>query len=266
MDIPLFQVDAFTSEPFRGNPAGVCLLPGECSDDFMRSVAREMNLSETAFLRRVDDGFSLRWFTPKVEVSLCGHATLAAAHTLWEAHEVPEDEAIRFHTASGLLTAKRSGSWIELDFPARAWDDAELPDDVRLALGITPKYVGWNGKTYLIEADSESTVRALQPDFDLLKRASARVIVTSLAVGREYDFLSRFFAPTVGVNEDPVTGSAHCYLGPYWRRRLNRDQFLAYQASERGGYIKVKIAGERVLLAGQAVTFFRGSAIAPATH
>jgi PhzF family phenazine biosynthesis protein len=257
MNIPLFQVDSFSSEPFRGNPAGVCLLPCERGEEWMLNVAREMNLSETAFLYKLEDGFSLRWFTPKVEVSLCGHATLAAAHILWETRQIKENEEARFYTKSGLLTAAKKGDWIELNFPSRAWEEAVLPEQVKLALGIEPKYVGRNVRTYLIEVDSENAVRTLKPDFDMLKKTAVKaVIVTSLAYGNGYDFVSRFFAPGIGIEEDPVTGAAHCYLGPYWQRKLNKNEFIAYQASERGGYIKVRVEGERVFLSGNAVTVF----------
>ena len=259
----IFQVDAFTNQPFAGNPAAVCILPQPVEDSWMQNVAKEMNLSETAFLHKQVDGFNLRWFTPATEVDLCGHATLASAYILWEMGYLPLDEQARFHTRSGLLTAKREGDWIELDFPAKVATKLDVTaDDLIKALGATPQYVGKNQMDYLLELDSEETVRNLKPDFGLLKSVPVRgVIVTSKANSPDYDFVSRFFAPGVGIDEDPVTGSAHCCLGPFWRDRTGKDDFVAYQASARGGVIKVSCRGERVLLSGQAVLVLRGEIV-----
>jgi PhzF family phenazine biosynthesis protein len=259
----IFQVDAFTNQPFAGNPAAVCILPQPGSDRWMQNVAKEMNLSETAFLHKQVDGFNLRWFTPATEVDLCGHATLASAYILWEMGYLPQYEQARFHTLSGLLTAKREGDWIELDFPAKVATKLDVTaDDLIKALGATPQYVGKNNMDYLLELDSEETVRNLKPDFGLLKSLPVRgVIVTSKATSPDYDFVSRFFAPGVGIDEDPVTGSAHCCLGPFWRDRTGKDNFVAYQASARGGVIKVSCRGERVLLSGQAVLVLRGEIV-----
>lgn len=258
----IFQVDAFTNKPFSGNPAGICVLPQPNDDRWMQNVAKEMNLSETAFLLRQDDGsYSLRWFTPATEVPLCGHATLASAHVLWEQSYLQPEETARFHTLSGLLTAKRRGDWIELDFPMQVPAGVEIPADLIKALGTTPKYVGETHRNYLVELDSEETVRTLQPDFSLLKTLPVQgVIVTSTSTS-EYDFVSRYFAPNVGIDEDPVTGSAHCCLAPYWRDRLGKDNFLAYQASARGGVVKVSCQGDRVFLGGQAVLVLRGELV-----
>jgi len=222
-----------------------------------------MNLSETAFLHKQVDGFNLRWFTPATEVDLCGHATLASAYILWEMGYLPQYEQARFHTLSGLLTAKRDADWIELDFPAKVATKLDVTaDDLTKALGATPQYVGKNQMDYLLELDSEETVRNLKPDFGLLKTLPVRgVIVTSKATSPDYDFVSRFFAPGVGIDEDPVTGSAHCCLGPFWRDRTGKDDFVAYQASARGGTIKVSCRGERVLLSGQAVLVLRGEIV-----
>ncbi len=262
MKVPLFQVDAFTDKPFAGNPAAVCLLPQPQETAWMQNVAREMNLSETAFLLRQEDGFSLRWFTPAVEVDLCGHATLASAHILWETGLLDADEPARFWTRSGLLTAQRQGSWIEMNFPAEPAEPADAPPELAAALGIEPRFVGRNRLDYLVEVDSEEAVRAMQPDFDLLRAMPIRgVIVTSRAASPEYDFVSRFFGPAVGIHEDPVTGSAHCCLGPFWRDRLGQEEFVAYQASARGGIVRVRVRGDRVLLGGQAVTIWRGELI-----
>lgn len=259
MGLPIFQVDAFTDKPFAGNPAAVCLLPGAQDEGWMQNVASEMNLSETAFLYRQEDGFNLRWFTPAVEVDLCGHATLASAHILWEAGHLKPNESAHFYTHSGLLRAERKGGWIELDFPAEPEEPVPPPDDLAKALGINPEYVGENRFDYLVEVDSEETVRSIKPDFALLGRISSRgVMITSRATSPEYDFISRFFAPGVGINEDPVTGSAHCCLGPFWSERLGKNELVAYQASSRGGIVRVRVSGERVYLGGQAITVLRG--------
>ena len=258
----IFQVDAFTTKRFAGNPAAVCVLPDEGDEEWMRRVANEMNLSETAFLHRRGDGFGLRWFTPDVEVDLCGHATLASAHVLWETGELARDEKAVFHTRSGVLTASREGDWIELDFPATPAETVEAPANLVDGLGVEPVYVGKSIFDYLVEVGTEDEVRGIAPDFGLLAKVPCRgVIVTSRASGGRFDFVSRFFAPGTGVNEDPVTGSAHCTLGPYWQSRLGKSEFLAYQASRRGGEVKVRVAGDRVLLGGQAVTALRGTLV-----
>jgi len=225
----------------------------------MQGVAREMNLAETAFLHRGEDGFNLRWFTPLVEVDLCGHATLAAAHILWETGALPPGEQARFDTKSGLLTASKSGQMIELDFPAKPERRAAAPEGLVEALGAPPRYVGRNAYDYIVEVESEDVVRKLEPDIARLKRVEARgVIVTSASSTKGFDFVSRFFAPAVGVDEDPVTGSAHCCLGPYWGAKLGKTELTAYQASSRGGIVQVRLAGDRVHLGGRAITILRG--------
>ena len=259
MGLAIFQVDAFTAKPFAGNPAAVCVLSQPAEESWMQNVAREMNLSETAFLFREGDGFRLRWFTPAVEVDLCGHATLASAHILWEMGYAQPNEKVSFYTRSGILTAERQGDWVEMDFPAKPEEPAPEPAGLAQALGVKVQYLGRNQFDYLVEVDSEETVGNLKPDFTLLGRLPVRgVIVTSLSSSREHDFVSRFFAPRVGVNEDPVTGSAHCCLGPFWGNRLHKNEFVAYQASARGGVIRVRVTGPRVVLGGQAVTVLRG--------
>jgi PhzF family phenazine biosynthesis protein len=260
----IFQVDAFTDKPFAGNPAGICVLPEPRSERWMQDVAREMNLSETAFLLKQEDGFQLRWFTPAAEVDLCGHATLASAHILWETDYLQPQEQARFHTRSGLLTAERlDGNWIELDFPAKPEQATDAPPHLLEALGIQAQYVGVNVFDYLVEVDTEETLRNMQPDITLLAQVPVRgVIVTSRASTPDYDFVSRFFAPRVGVNEDPVTGSAHCCLTPYWSERLGKNELLAYQASARGGVLRVRISSDRVKIGGQAVTTLRGELLA----
>ena len=259
MGVKLFQVDAFTDKAFAGNPAAVCLLTEPRDAAWMQAVAREMNLSETAFLLREADGYRLRWFTPAVEVELCGHATLASAHTLSEAGELKPNEQARFHTLSGLLTAERKGDWIELNFPAQPVEPTSAPLDVARALGATPIFVGRYRFDFLVEVQSEQVLRTIKPDFALVQKLPARgLVVTSRSTSPDYDFVSRFFAPQVGVPEDPVTGSAHCALGPYWSGKLKKTEFVAYQASARGGVIRVRLDGDRVRLGGQAVTVLRG--------
>lgn len=256
----LIQVDAFTNTPFAGNPAAVCVLTDPKSDRWMQQVAQEMNLSETAFVLPQADGFSLRWFTPTTEVPLCGHATLATAHVLWSEGHLDPDTLAQFHTQSGLLTATRQGDWIELNFPAAVSTPVDTPPELVKALGCTPIAVYQNSLGYLVEVGDAASVRQLQPDFGLMATLPiANAIVTSRAeAGSEFDFISRFFAPGLGINEDPVTGAAHCCLAPYWRDRLHKDQFLAYQASSRGGIVKVQYdGGDRVYLSGQAVTVMR---------
>jgi PhzF family phenazine biosynthesis protein len=225
----------------------------------MRDVAREMNLSETAFLVPKDGGYNLRWFTPAVEIDLCGHATVASAHVLWEDEHLPAGQQARFHTRSGLLTADRRGEWIELDFPAKLASPAEAPPELLPALGVQAKFVGKNAFDYLVEVDSEATVRAMAPDHGALRKLPVRgIIVTAQSSTPEFDFVSRFFAPGSGIDEDPVTGSAHCALGPFWAPRLGKTELMAYQASARGGVVRVRVNGERVLLGGQAVTVMTG--------
>ncbi|HEX6037293.1 PhzF family phenazine biosynthesis protein [Longimicrobium sp.] len=258
----IITVDAFTDRPFAGNPAAVCVMDGPADEAWMQRVAAEMNLSETAFLHPRDDGWSLRWFTPAVEVALCGHATLASAHVLWQDGRLTPDAVARFHTRSGLLTAARDGDWITLDFPAKPEEQAPAPDGLEQALGTRIVYAGRSVFDWLVEVESEEVVHGLAPDLTLLGNVEARgVIVTARAAGGEHDFVSRFFAPRVGVPEDPVTGSAHCVLAPFWAARLGRDTLTGFQASRRGGVVKVRVAGDRVMLGGQAVTVVRGELV-----
>jgi PhzF family phenazine biosynthesis protein len=261
VSLSITQVDAFTDVPFRGNPAAVCLLPAERDAAWMQLVAREMNLAETAFLLRRDDGFALRWFTPTVEVELCGHATLASAHVLWEEGHLPPGETARFHTRSGLLTAMLRDGRIWLDFPALHATPAEAPDDLVRALGAPIRHFGVNPIDSLAEVDSEETLSGLRPDLVALRRLGGRGLIVTCR-GRDgagYDFASRFFAPGAGIDEDPVTGSAHCCLGPFWSERLGRTELTGYQASARGGFVTVRCRGERVELGGNAVTVLRGT-------
>jgi PhzF family phenazine biosynthesis protein len=252
-------VDAFTNQPFKGNPAAVCILKKPLDDRSRQDVAREMNLSETAFLeKRADGSYTLRWFTPAVEVDLCGHATLASAHILWETGELASGKRAAFHTRSGILYAEQQAEWIEMDFPSEPEKPADAPFELIGALGVKALYTGRNRFDYLIELDSEDTLRSLNPDVTRLKKVDMRgVIVTSRSRSSDYDFVSRFFAPAVGVDEDPVTGSAHCCLGPYWGGKLGKTSLSAYQASSRGGVLRVGLKDDRVLIGGQAVTVLR---------
>jgi predicted PhzF superfamily epimerase YddE/YHI9 len=269
MPLAIYQVDAFTDQPFAGNPAGVCPLPSFPADAWMQAVAREMNVAETAFVvRREGSGaeHDLRWFTPTVEVALCGHATLASAHLLWEIGAVPAGEPIGFHTLSGRLGAARSGEWIELDFPAEPPAAlAEPPAGLAEILGAAPRWTGANRFDLVAELADEATVRGLAPDLRGIKALPYRgVQVTARATTPGFDFVSRFFAPAAGVDEDPATGSSHCCLGPYWSGRLGKNPLVAYQASARGGVIRVEMVGDRVKLGGQAVTVIRGELAAGA--
>lgn len=275
VDIRILQIDSFSRLPFRGNPAGVCLLPEPMPASWMQQVAHEMNLSETAFLLPEEGGYSLRWFTPTVEVDLCGHATLASAHALWTEGDLDRSTDAHFSTRSGVLTAHYQDSdhgdhWIELNFPASLSEPTSLDEKVKQALGeIEPLAIAHTqSKFLLIEIADEAQVRSLEPNFSVLKTAPYHgVIVTSRSntdaageSGQPYDFVSRFFAPAIGIDEDPVTGAAHCVLAPFWRDRLGKDEMLAYQASRRGGEMQLRYdGGDRVTLAGQAVTVFRGT-------
>ena len=263
MTQPFAQIDAFTERPFSGNPAAVCLLPAARDAGWMQSVAREMNLAATAFLVRHGEDFDLRWFTPAAEVDLCGHATLASAHALWEGGALRLDEAARFHTRNGLLTAVHRDGLIWLDMPSTPAAPTPATNELRTALGVPLGFVGRTPFDYLVELDAEGTVRALAPDLPVLARLPVRgVIVTARSATAEQDFVSRFFAPAIGIPEDPVTGSAHCALAPYWAPRLGTSELRGYQASPRGGLVRVRLAGDRVQLGGHAVTMMRGELLA----
>jgi PhzF family phenazine biosynthesis protein len=263
VSLPFVQVDAFASRAFSGNPAAVMVLPSPRDEGWMQHVAQEMNLSETAFLsRRPDGSYDLRWFSPTIEIALCGHATLASAHVLWESGELALGTMAEFHTRSGRLTAVRDGEWIELDFPATLEQPADPPPGLAEALGVTPRYIGRSKFDYLVEVDGEAAVRDATPDFGRLALLPVRgVMITSTASTPGVDFVSRFFAPGSGINEDPVTGSAHCCLTPFWSRRLRKTSLIAQQLSSRGGELRLRIDGERVRLGGQAVTTLRGEVL-----
>lgn len=259
MALRLLQIDAFTDRPFAGNPAAVCLLDRVRDARWMQAVAAEMNLSETAFLVRKGDDFDLRWFTPKCEVALCGHATLASAHALWGTGAILRSQAARFHTASGLLTVVSKADGLEMDFPAEPASADDPPTGLLAALHSDVVFVGRNRMDYLVEISSAQALRQLQPNLDAIRKIEARgVIVTAKSDDPQFDFMSRFFAPAAGIDEDPVTGSAHCCLGPYWQAKLEKSDLKAYQVSARGGIIGVAVRGNRVLLTGKAVTVFDG--------
>ncbi len=261
MNFAIYQVDAFTSLSFRGNPAGVCILEETKSADWMQQVAAEMNLSETAFVDLADQSITIRYFTPTVEVPLCGHATLSSAHILWAGDYVPADQAIEFKSRSGKLHATREKGWIVLDFPIDLYEKAPLPPGVADSLSVAvkesvkTKYCG-----YLLELESEPAVRELSPNLPELQRLGMdEMIVTAPGnPDNDWDFVSRFFGPGVGIPEDPVTGAAHCSLAPYWSKRLGRTEMTGYQASARGGVVKVRLQEERVDIMGQACTVFSG--------
>ncbi|GLW63185.1 oxidoreductase [Actinomadura rubrobrunea] len=260
----MLVVDAFTDRPFAGNPAGVCLLEEAADPAWMQRVAAEMRHSETAFVRPVGEEFELRWFTPTVEIALCGHATLASGHALYETGTVPPDRPIRFRTLrSGVLTVTRAdGGALAMDFPAAPPERVDEPEGLAAALGATISWVGRNAQPDLLaRVADEAAVRALAPDIAALARLDVRtVIVTAPAApGSRHDYVSRVFAPAVGVDEDPVTGSAHCALAPYWSAELGRDDLLGHQASARGGDVRTVVRGDRVSLVGHAVTVLDGT-------
>ncbi len=253
----LFQVDAFTNQIFHGNPAAVCLLETEKTAAWMQALAAEMNLSETAFLTKREDGYGLRWFTPATEVELCGHATLASAWILFGEKIIPTDQVIHFHTLSGLLTARWEKGAVVLDFPAFRGAKPVVRPALLNALGVEQGMIWQVGTHWLVEVERAELVRKMRPNFNkMMELENGDLAVTSLSDDPAYDFISRFFAPALGVNEDPVTGSAHCSLGPFWMERLNKNPLRAFQASARGGSMLVDVKGERVELHGEAVTVF----------
>jgi PhzF family phenazine biosynthesis protein len=260
MSVSIACVDAFTDRAFAGNPAAVCLLDGPREAAWMQQMAAEMNLAETAFVLRESGGFGLRWFTPAVEVDLCGHATLATAHVLWSDGIVAAGDAIEFRTRSGRLGASQRDGLIELDFPSEAAAEVATPAGLAAALGTDILWAGRNRMDVIVEVAGERELRGLTPDLAAIGKLEARgLIVTCKGDGTAYDFLSRFFAPQSGINEDPVTGSAHCCLAPFWAARLKRTSLVGFQASSRGGEVRVTVNGPRVILGGRAVTVYSGT-------
>lgn len=256
MKVPFYQVDAFTNKRFSGNPAGVCPMAGWLPDALMQKIALENNLAETAFVVPEGNGYRVRWFTPTTEVDLCGHATLAAAHVLYE-HLGYSDRVLELESRSGLLTVTRQDDWLQLDFPADELEEAEAPAGLLLAVGGQPASI-WKGKTdYLMVFESQAEIEALDPDQRTLRNVEARGVIVT-APGANCDFVSRFFAPQSGVDEDPVTGSAHTSLTPYWASITGKTEFSARQLSPRGGELLCELDDDRVLLSGQAVTYLSG--------
>ncbi|MGL4463770.1 MAG: PhzF family phenazine biosynthesis protein [Planctomycetia bacterium] len=258
--IRCWQIDSFAARKFTGNPAAVCLLRDEADPAWMQAVAAEMNLAETSFVRPAADGFALRWFTPTIEVDLCGHATLAAAHALWESNAAPADEPLRFHTRSGVLTCVKKDDLIELDFPTVPVAPADLDPRLPPALGLDR--VDFSGATKVdrfLEVADPAVLRSLRPDFRALAAVPTRgVIVTAPSDDPRYDFLSRFFAPLSGIDEDPATGSAHCSLAPYWGAKTGKVELVGFQASARGAEVRMNWDADRTRLTGGAVTVWRG--------
>ena len=253
----LFQVDAFTKNIYGGNPAGVCLPGGPMDEMSMQNIAMEMNLSETAFLYKNDDIYELRWFTPEAEIDFCGHATLSSAHILWEQGSEPSNKTISFNTRAGILTASLKGGMIEMDFPSLKVSAVEGNGAINDALGTEPLFTGTDGKRYLLEVGSLAELEGLNPDFGKLKAMGRTAFMVTCRSGDgKYDFYSRFFAPALGINEDPVTGSAHSYLTPYWADKLDKKIMRSFQVSKRGGEMECELKGDRVLLRGYAVTVF----------
>ncbi|HWD38521.1 MAG TPA: PhzF family phenazine biosynthesis protein [Fimbriimonas sp.] len=259
MNLPIYVIDAFSKKPFAGNPAAVVPLDsaGQISDQARASIAEEMKHAETAYLApRGGNEFDLRWFTPAVEVDLCGHATLASAHILWETARVADGAPIAFFTRSGKLTATRDGEKIVLDFPAEPVEPSALPFQVACLPAMV--FSGRNRMDWFVEVESAAELRSLEPNFAEIERLGMRGLIVTSRGDEGYDFVSRFFAPQAGVPEDPVTGSAHCALAAYWAAKLGKDRMQAFQASERGGEVGVRLAGTRVELSGHAVTVLQG--------
>lgn len=254
----LYQVDAFTKKQFYGNPAAVCILNKNLDDKILQNIAAEMNLSETAFVQKSGNSFNLRWFTPKVEVDLCGHATLSTAHILYEEKIVPIDKEITFDTKSGNLTVNKEASKIVMNFPQKLVKKVICPENIKKAFDIKPLCSYFDNEIYLIEINSDSKLKKLKPDYSALKKENHEFIITAKSTGGKYDFISRFFAPCIGIDEDPVTGSAHSYLGPYWGKKLNKTKLIGFQSSERTGIVECELLkNDRLLLKGEAVTIFK---------
>jgi len=255
----IYQVDAFTSEPFKGNPAGVCIMDKEPAEIWMQNIAMEMNLSETAFVFPGNDCWLIRFFTPESEVPLCGHATLSASHIMYEANIVKNDETITFFSKQGELRIHKSGNWITMNFPSYNLNRIAVPALLKQMIGVVPvefytSAYGWN----LALLDNEKIVRELKPDFSLMKESEfGDLIITALSEEPGYDFCVRCFAPLLGINEDPVTGSAHCALVPFWHMKTGRKEFISHQVSKRTGVLKVSLQGERVEISGQAITVLK---------
>lgn len=253
-----YIVDSFTSKPFSGNPAAIFLLEKEISDELKQKIANEINLSETAFVLQQDQNFILRWFTPTKEAGLCGHATLAAAHMLWETGVLNKDEEAVFETRSGILKARKNNDLVEMDFPVEAPFEVECPEGLLKAIDAKPIFVGKNRIDYLAVYESDEFIKKVNPDYGYLKKLDCRgLIISAKSTSDKYDFVSRFFAPNSGIDEDPVTGSAHCCLSPYWSNVFGRKELTGYQASPRGGIVHTKLENDKVVLSGNALTVMK---------
>ncbi len=257
----IFIVDSFTEKMFKGNPAAVCIMEENMKDSYLQNIAMEMNLSETAFInKQSDNNYNLRWFTPKEEVNLCGHATLAVMHILLEVGLTDKNSKVEFNTLSGILTAEYRDNFIILDFPGQPLKKSEGDNNLLKAIPFSIKEILEDELSYVVVMNNEEDILNMIPEFDLLNNTRRKeIIVTALSNNPDYDFVSRFFAPAIGINEDPVTGSAHCYLAPYWGKELNKKNLTGYQASKRGGFVQCSISEDRVLLKGKACTVLRGN-------
>ncbi|MFJ8260663.1 PhzF family phenazine biosynthesis protein [Rummeliibacillus sp. NPDC094406] len=252
-------INTFTEQPFKGNPAAVCYLSEEKESNWMQQIAKEINLPTTAFINFLNNKYYLRWFTPTTEIPICGHATLASSYFLWEKGLFDKEKSITFQTKSGVLEAQLIDDWVQLQFPTMIQERTIAPDLLIRALGVNPTYVGKNKLDYLVEVESEDVVRNLKPNIDLITQLGVRgVIITSKSNTNEFDFVSRFFSPSQGINEDFVNGSSHCCLGPYWKDKFKKNDLTAFQASERGGILKLRVLDDEVLVSGKAVTIFEG--------
>jgi PhzF family phenazine biosynthesis protein len=258
MNIRYFQVDTFTNKRFTGNPAGVCLLGEPISDELMQKIAAQTNLSETAFLLGGVDHFLLRWFTPTIEIALCGHATLATAQILWESGILAPATSAQFQTKSGLIRVDKKDDWLAMTFPVFTCKSASIPPELIDVLKINPVYSGEVFDRYLFELSSEKEITDLNPDFAKLKYFKKVLLTSKSNAGSAFDFISRYFAPSIGVNEDPVTGTSHSCLASYWSEKLNKNELIGYQASKRGGIVKMSLNPESVIISGQAITVLRG--------
>jgi PhzF family phenazine biosynthesis protein len=256
----IYQVDAFTDQPFRGNPAGVCILEKEMPDEWMQNIAMEMNLSETAFLLKENTGYKIRYFSPEAEIPLCGHATLSSAHILYETGIVKKNDRIFFNSKAGQLIISYSGGWITMNFPAYEVEPVEIKNDFEKIMGIRPVRLYRTGHGWTLALlGSEKEVRNLKPDFKAMKSSPyGDLIITAPSADMDFDFCVRCFAPALGIDEDPVTGSAHCALVPFWHHKTGKKNFISHQVSKRGGVLKVELKGDRVEISGQARTVIRG--------
>ncbi len=257
----IYTVDAFTSKPFKGNPAGVCIVDEFPSQEYMQNISIELAYSNTAFTKKLGDNlYSIKWFTVFSEAPLCGHATIGTMHILAQNGLIDTSREVRFETASGPISATISGTWYNLNFPVYEVNEIKITDELRSVINTNPVYTGFAQNCYFIELENKSALASLAPNLELLKRLDCRALIAT-SKGDEYDFHSRYFAPKVGINEDPVCASAHCRLIPYWSEKLGKTEMIAYQLSTRGGEVRCKNLGNRVLISGEAVTVMKSSTV-----